>query len=241
MPRRRSRYARLLEDLRKEGGSAPSPGEGDEGRTYNFYKFLLGASTNKITQTNKMPNGGRKRWKIGLYPFAVTPQTTDATSRYIGYISSYSLKGLKDRVVATEADFGHNPSDEGGEINDAYYPALLKVSYSKSGALEIPNKVSAITKETYKYVPKRTFSIPFGRSTTNTEDAQTGITETQISNVDELDALKSLTEKVKNTNEAANIPLTVAYDPELFKNPANTEQDTKANTTSQNVGSFDVG
>ena len=240
MPRRRQRYSNLLAKLRDEGGSAPSPGDDDEGRVYNFYKFLLGASSNKITQTNKMPDEGRKRFKVGLYPFAVTPATTDATSRYIGYISAYSLLGLKTRVSGTEAMFGHNPSDEGGEVNDAYYPALFKVSYSKSGAATIDNKTSAITKDTYKYVPKRTFSIPFGRATTSITDSQTGAAETQISNVDELDSLKSITEEVKKgTGDSA--PLGISYDPEVFKNPASSEKDTTATLQNSAIGTFDVG
>lgn len=237
MARRRQRYSRLFDKLRAQGGQVPT----GTGEIAGFYDFLLGKEGSKIVQTNKIPAEARKRYKVGLIPFGVSATDTTVENRYIGYISAYSLKALKStRVNANENDFGHFPSDEGGEEENNYFPALLKATYSRSGAVTDPDKISAVTGQPYSYTPKRTFSFPFGRTTTNTSDAKTGATETTLNNVDELDVLKSLTEKLKAGTSDASKPSSISYDPELFREVVGSEADTTATLTEANLGTFDI-
>lgn len=231
MPRRKGRYSKLLASLRESG--VPSAGTtGEEKRLQGFYKYIIGDS--KIEQNNKIPAEARKLFKIGLIPFAVSAASTAVTERYIAYMSAYSLKGLKDRTPNTlEAQLGIF-KEEGGEIeNSNYYPALIRASFSTTSAGVVEKKVSAVTKQAYRYDYKRTFSFPFGRSAV-VEDAETGTAETTVANVDEIDVFRFVANNLKANTTAANVPTSISYEPEVFKTRA-TGTGYRADT---NPGSF---
>lgn len=208
MPRRRSRYARLLRELKTTAGS-PTPGS----ELDLFNKFLTGER--KITVKNKVPAGGKDRYGVTVMPFAVTPTGDTADQRYTVSITAYSYLGLTTRSGLAIADFGIGFSETGNVANPFFYPALIKPSYSSSATAE-SNKESAVTGKRYEYTPTRTFSIPFGRTTTTTKDAKSGTTETTITNVDELDVLKSLRAKM-NEKTGDEKPISISYEPELLK------------------------
>lgn len=238
MARKRQRYSKLFDKLRAQGGAAPT---GTDGELAGFYNYLLGATGSKIKQTNAIPGEARKRYKIGLIPFGLSATDTTVENRNIAYVSAYSLKAIMGtRVNVGKDDLGIFNSEDGGTDNPNYYPALLRATFSRSGAGTDPNKKSAVTGQTYSYTPRRTFSLPFGRSITSTKDAKTQAVETSINNVDELDVAKSLITKL---NEASNVddrPVSVSYDPEVFKIASAGEADTTDTLTAANLGSFDV-
>lgn len=211
MARRKPRYSRLREKLREENG-VPQAGS----KTYEFFRFLTGQRS--ITQANKVSGNAKKRVKIGLHPFAVTPTGTTPGDRFIGYISLYSLKGLRTRANADEADLGIFLISGGEDSESEYYPALIRASYSASGSTTEDNKTSGVTGEQYSYTYKRTFSFPFGRAaTTNIVDAETGATETTINDADELDVLRSTVQLLKDSSGTGDPAITIAYEPEIFK------------------------
>lgn len=218
MPRRKgARFSKLFEKLRGTGGNPPTTGP-----TGEFYKYLTGV--NKITMPNAIPAAARELVDVGVIPFATTPNGTTAGNRYLVGMTAYSYNGLRTRAKNFAlADFGIYIKESGEKDNDNYFPALLRCSYSRSGATTNPNKVSAITKEPYSYTPRRTFAFPVGR-TIAVYDAEEGTAETAINEVDEFDVVKTLTGWLKagkkDTSTATvddkDKAISVSYDPEKF-------------------------
>lgn len=228
MPRRKQRFSRLLENLRNNGGTPTGTGPLKE-----FHDYLVGV--NKVTQQNKIPVEGRQLYEVGLIPFAVTPTGTTPDQRYIGTISAYSYKGLTNRAAIDVDDLGINFIAGGEQNNSDYYPALVKTKFDASSSTLLPEKTSAITGRKYPYKYGRTFSFPFGRTTSTTTDAQSGATETNINEVDELDVYRSVQTKLEVGTGTAK-PLSISYEPEVFK----TDSDGQALTATTNVGAFTV-
>jgi|GEM_PF-2574262 len=229
MPRKNRRFNRLFRELRGTGSGNP-----EDGRTGEFLKFLKGQ--NKIVQQNKIPPEARELFKISLYPFALTPETTDPNNRYEANISAYSLNGLSDRAKGlSEAKLGINRI-VGGERNDTgYFPALMRATFNASGSTVNENKVSGITKEPYRYEYGRTFSFPFGRTTTAT-DAKTGANETVMKDVDELDVYRFCLNDIKTPTNENEVPRSVSYEAEVFK----TENNGKALKATTTIPSISV-
>lgn len=238
MARRKQRYSKLLEKLRAQGGSAPT---GADGELVGFYNYLLGATNSKIKHPNAIPGEARKRYKISLIPFGLSATDNTVENRNIAYISAYSLKAvLSTRVNVNKNDLGIFNSEDGGTDNPSYFPALLRASFSRSGATTDPNKISAVTGQPYSYTPKRTFSLPFGRTTTAT-DAKTKTAETSLAEVDEIDVAQSLITKLGEATNVDDRPTSVSYEPELFKIASAGEDDTTAALTATQLGAFDIG
>ncbi len=230
MPRKKQRFSRLLRELKGTGTGNP-----ESGRTKAFLDYLKGV--NKVTQTNKVPDAGRELFEIALYPFALTPSGSTPDQRYKASISVYSLNGLSSRATGiNEEKLGINRIAGGERENADYYPALMRASFSRGGASTQENKISGITKEPYKYVPKRTFSFPFGR-TTSVTDAGDGTNETVLKDVDELDVYRFNLNDIKAPSNADNIPSSVSYEAEVFK----TDGGGKALETSTQIPTVNVG
>jgi hypothetical protein len=238
MPRKsRGRYAKFLENLRGAGAVPPAAtGDEEDVKLYKFHQFLIGKS--KIKQTNKIPEGARKLYQVGLLPFSLSATTSTPADRYVGYASAYSLAALKDRGGnLTEAKLGINLI-VGGEKEDAgYYPALIRASFATTSASVVAAKVSAVTGTKYKYDYKRTFSFPFGRTTTSVKDAKTGTTETTVDDADAMDVYRSAVDALKSNTTNTNVPTTVSYDPEVFK----TKTKGEAYKTGTNLPAIAVG
>ncbi len=206
MPRKRSRYGRLLRELKTTGGNTANGSELD-----NFLKFLTGQS--KIQVNNKPDEKALKRYNVAIHPFAVEGDDATANGRYKVGITGYSYNGI--------AAAGLDNSDlgiffiQGGEEDNAYfYPALIKPSFLASGYSGNANKVSAVTGKTYNYVPTRTFSIPFGR-TTSALDAKDGSATSNLTASDELDVMRSLKTKIADGSATASLK-SISYEPEFF-------------------------
>lgn len=228
--RNRSRFSRLNEQLRNIGG-VPS----GTGATTEYFRYLTGQK--KLTIPNAIDGAARQIIDVGVIPFATTPTGTTPANRYRHGITAYSYNGLRDRTGnLTLSDFGVYLLEGGEQINDNFFPALLRCSYTRSGATNNPAKRSGITNEPYSYTPKRTFSFPLGR-TVSVFDAEDGAAETSINEVDELDVVKSLVSWVKAgkkdsdtaTITEGNKAISVSYEPEKFA-PARSNQEAP-NTT----------
>ncbi len=222
--RRRGRFSKLHEQLRKVGGVPTGTGE-----TSEYFQYLTGQK--EFTIPNAIDGAARELLDVALIPFAVTPTGTTAANRYKHGISAYSYNGLRTRTGnLTLADFGVYTIETGEQVNDNYYPALLIASYSRSGAAAIPEKRSGITNKKYSYTPKRSFSFPIGR-TVSVYDAETGAGESAIADVDELDVVKTLVgwlKAGKKDTDTATIAenqkaMSVSYDPEKYA-PASTNE-----------------
>ena len=223
MPRRRrGRFSRLNEKLRGVGGVPTGTGE-----TSEYFQYLTGQK--EITIPNAIDGAARDLIDIALIPFAVTPTGVTAANRYKHGITAYSYNGLRTRTGNLAlADFGVYTIETGEQVNNNYYPALLRASYSRSGATANPDKRSQITNKRYSYTPKRNFSFPVGR-TLSVYDAETGAAETAIAEVDELDVVKTLVgwlKAGKKDTDTATIAenqkaMSVSYDPEKYA-PAST-------------------
>lgn len=212
MPRRRQRFNKLFDQL-KASGNTPEANS----RTGNFLKYLTGQR--KVTQTNKIPAEARKTYEIGLLPFALSASDETPANRYKASISLYSLQGLDARANANEADFGIYYIQGGEQENENYYPALLKAKYDSAGSTVQENKASGITGDTYRYKYGRTFSFPFGRTTTAI-DAEDGVKETVVDDADELDVLRTVQDKLRS-GTGNKAPLTLSYEAEVFKDDSN--------------------
>lgn len=225
MPRRRKGRFSKLNELLKGTGGVPT----GTGATAEYFKYRTGQK--EYTVPNAIDGEARKLYDVALIPFAVTPAGTTPASRYRYSMTAYSYNGLISRTGNLAiADFGVYNIASGEQDNDEYYPALLRASYTKSGATTNNNKESGITGRRYSYTPNRTFSFPVGR-TVSVYDAETGAAETAIAEVDELDVVKTLTgwlKAGKKDTDTATIADTqkansVSYEPEKFATPESNE------------------
>ena len=207
MPRKRYRYADLGRRLRKSEGKIEPGSDLD-----NFQKFLTGV--NKITIVNKPNEGDRKRYGLALHPFAVESADNTANSRFKVAITAYSFAGL-NAAGLSNSDCGLFFIQGGEEENANFYPALIKPSFRASGYTGNANKTSPITGNTYNYVPARTFSIPFGR-TTAAADAGDGSATSNITASDELDVMRHLKTQIQSGSAAASYK-SLSYEPEFFQ------------------------
>ena len=218
MPRRKKGRFSKLNELLKGTGGVPT----GTGATAEYFRYRTGQK--EYTVPNAIDGDSRKLYDVALIPFAVTPTATTAPNRYRYSMTAYSYNGLLTRTGNLNiADFGVYNIASGEQDNDNYFPALLRASYTRSGATTNNNKTSGITGRTYSYTPNRTFSFPLGR-TTEVPDAETGAAQTDIADVDELDVVKTLTgwlKAGKKDTDTATIAdnqkaISVSYDPEKF-------------------------
>lgn len=219
MARKRSRYARLLRELKTTNGQPTADSE-----LAKFVDFLTGKT--KLTVANKLPEGYKDRFNLTVLPFAVTPTGDTASQRYKTPITRYSYAGLKNKVNLANNIFGIGFVADGNQEDGNFFPALIKPSYTSSQGSN-PNKTSAVTGKQYNYQRTRTFSIPFGR-TTQAVDAATGAAETNITDVDELDVLRSVRTAISSATNKDDL-ISMSYDAELFR-PQVSAQDAKADT-----------
>ncbi len=223
MPRRRRRYSQLEYMLKKSNGNIPTSGPLGE-----YYKYKTGQK--ELVQSNPIPAEARELFLVGVIPFAVAASGSLATERYLTTMSAYSLVGLQTRSNIPEANFGIYKVEGGEQVNPVYYPALLKVKYAKSGEQVEPNRPSQITGDKYNYLYGRTFSFPFGRTTTGVIDAETGTAETSIVDVQELDVLRSLKTQLA-AGTGTREPISFSYEPEDLGDATRGYQKYEAGTT----------
>lgn len=200
MPRRRSRFSDLEKQLRLAGGVA-APGS----VLGNYAAFKAG--TRKIQRRTKvvLTAEERKRYGVSLIPFNTKFEVGDdaVNKRYQASITKFSLDG-QNNVGLADADCGWGKVEAAGAvaINDAaYYPALIR-PIVPTGTVATPP--SSITGKEYKYKEARSYSIPFGR---RTSDAAADVEE---------DRRQALTAKCKEAT-GANKVSSVGYDPEVFR------------------------
>lgn len=199
MPRRRKRFSKLEYALKKAKGATLTDGD-----LKNYSDFRNGIR--KIKVVNKVPPGeARQRRKLSLAPFCVLlPGTATAGDRYAAFISAYSLVGANRLTGAAlgrdTTGLGWDAPDAANQSDKLYYPALFKPTMTRTGAVA-GNSTSAVTGNVYRYTPRRTFGIPFGRAgATPATDAE-------------------LTRSKAIATAAASVPavLSVGFEPEDFQ------------------------
>ncbi|MEO1006902.1 MAG: hypothetical protein AAFW67_13915, partial [Cyanobacteria bacterium J06638_38] len=217
--RKRNRYARLLKELKTTGGSPTAGTELDF-----FLKYLTGE--NKLKIINKPDEGDLKRYGLAVHPFAIEAADATADSRYKVEITAYSFAGI-DVAGLSNNDLGISFIEGGEQLNQDYYPALIKPSFRAGGYTGNSDKTSAVTGKKYNYVPTRTFSIPFGR-TTAAEDAGDGSATSNISASDELDVVRHLKTKIAAGANADKLK-SISYEAEFFNEVSRAKDATAAN------------
>jgi len=212
MARRRPRFARLMRTLRANGGEV----SGDS-RLAKFKRYLQGES--KANSYNPLPSSQRQRYSVAVIPFGTTPPAGISAStgegKYLAGITNYSYAGMTDRCKLTDDKCGIHKIVGGERDDENFYPALFKPTFNRASGTT-SDKVSGITGDTYKYTPARAFSVPFGRTITSVDDAETGDAETVLDNADEKDVYASLAEDVR-TNPSATGLISISYEPEVMK------------------------
>lgn len=229
MARRRSRYGRLLAELKKIGKDPKAGTEADF-----FLKFLTGE--NKIEIKNKPDADALKRYNIGLHPFAVEGDDDTAQGRIKVGITAYSFAGI-DAAGLDNDDLGVHFIEGGEQENTLYYPALVRPSFKASGYTNDENKTSQVTGKKYNYVATRTFSFPFGR-TTQAEDADEGTATGSLEASDELDVLRHVKTKIQSGTASDSLK-SISYEPEYFKDISYAKDAESASDIPDTTVSFD--
>ena len=206
MTRKRSRYGRLLKELKTTGGNPTAGTELD-----NFLKYLTGQ--NKLQIVNKPEDNALKRYNVAIHPFAVEGDDATAAGRMKVGITAYSYAGINASGLSNN-DCGIFFIEGAEEEDSDFYPALIRPSFKAGGYTGNANKVSAVTGKTYNYEPTRTFSIPFGRNT-QANDAKDGSSTANITASDELDVMRHLKSEIASGSAAASLK-SISYEPEFF-------------------------
>lgn len=201
MPRRRQRFSDLERQFRESGGVA-APGS----RLAGYIAFKKGESKIKVEQ--KLTAAKRKRFGFAIIPFGLDPDTTTPI-RYAAGLTAHSNDGRKALLV-TDNKVGYENIGVATVQSENYYPALLRVFVKSSDTKTTPK--SAVTQKEYSRTPGNAYSFPFGRTITDTVDAD-GVAKSTINSVDAEDVRKALTTFVKTKPNVTS----VSYEPEVFK------------------------
>lgn len=213
MPRKVQRFSRLMDKLRSTGGSF---GEGD-GEVQNFYRFLTGQR--KITVDNAISGQARKLVSVAVMPFGSDIQATPGDSdRFQVTMSTYSYAGwdsrVKSQLSAAELGWAAPAAANKNAKEEQFFPALAKLTMTRSGAVTLENKVSGVTGKTYTYTPRRTFSLPFGRTLASvTEPAKGSAAATDIEQVEYEGVKASIYNQV--TDPLLNGLVRIGFEPEV--------------------------
>lgn len=192
-----ARFSRLIKELRSSDGTPPAGS-----RAAGFLDWISGRRDIKVQ--NKVPAGGKEALLVAIAPFGfdVSASPTDADYVQVS-MTAYSYEGWRNRLATKlpannlgwKAPDATNRSASGANLK----PALLKVRMTRAGATTDPDKVSGITGKPYKYTPSRSFSLPFGRSITETKDKSTNAPVTSIDDVDFEESVAMLMEQLQST------------------------------------------
>ena len=209
MPRRRNRFADLERQLRAAGGSAAAGS-----RLGNFADFKAGKRKIKIDQ---VPDRAlMNRTAFAAYPFNVSvPASPTAADRFMVTVTTYSKDQIKDKGVS-KADLGWDEFVAGNTVEPQYYPSLIKCFTPASTTAVAAPKVSGITGDSYKKMPGKSASAPFGR-TLAALDKKTAEATGALTASEEEDVRKHLTNKLTSGAPVGKKATSVSYEPEVFR------------------------
>lgn len=236
MARKRQRFSSLLNKLRGTEGSATSGPVGE------FQKWLTGI--NKINVERPLNGKERAPVYVSVVPFTEDVATVEADSYVKTRMSTYSYQGWSSRIGASNLpaiNLGWKaPTNAHRSAKDLdFYPALLKVVFSRIGSTTAAPTISGITKQSYNYLPTRTFALPFGRTVSGTADGETGSTNTNLDEVDYEEVKKGLA-KTLNDGSTGNPPAIVGLKRFSFEPEVNRGADSKAQLFGGTIGSEGV-
>lgn len=142
-----------LQTLLEKGGTKP--------RILNYGLWLDG--TNKLTIKQKTPPEFKQKILYGMVPFSEPVATGAAKAHKAATITVMSDNA---RLALGLSDANLNYKSQAADFEDlgGYFPALARIKGVVTSAVA-QDRVSDITKDTYKKKPSMSFSIPFGRTT----------------------------------------------------------------------------
>lgn len=214
--RKSSRFSGLMRDLRKNGISTDT-----NSANYNFHQWVIGQR--KLTVERALSGAERQPVAVAIFPFCKDPLATPgAESRFVVNMTKYSYQGWKTRLEAqgiSSNELGWLAPAPQNQRDPNFFPALMRVTMTR-GATETPltNHRSGITNQEYDYIPRRTFSLPFGR-TTSVKDMDTGAAVTEIQEVDYEEVTALLRYQIMGDGPASTIAgvKKLAFEPEVLR------------------------
>jgi hypothetical protein len=163
MPRRKRQFSFLERALKAAGGTATSGVLGE------YSKFKAGINKKNA---GKIPATARKRVLYAIAPFGnVTASLTAVpdSGRYKVAISQFSNEWRKGAATISNTDIGYDTVKAANQSDPSFYPALAKIFVPDSATAAAVAKISGITKKSYKSVPGKSYSLPFGSINTKEE------------------------------------------------------------------------
>ena len=163
MPRRKRQFSFLERALKAAGGTATN------GVLAEYAKFKAG--TNK-RNAGKTPASARKRVLYAVNPFGNVTASLAAvpdSGKYKVSISQFSNDWRKGAGSISNTDIGYDTVKAANQSDPSFYPALAKIFVPESATAAGVAKISGITKRSYKSVPGKSYSLPFGSINTKEE------------------------------------------------------------------------
>lgn len=197
MPRQKRQFSFLERALKAAGGTAA-------GTLGEYKKFKDGINKRNA---GKMPASARKRVMYALNPFGnvnATLATVPDSGKYKVTLSVFSNDWRKTAGKLSNSDLGYDTIKAGNQSDSSFYPALAKIFVPDSATAAAVSKVSGITKRSYKSVPGKSYSIPFG--SINTKEDSNSYKE----------MVGNITTKVTATDVGAR---SVSFEPERWNSP----------------------
>lgn len=162
MPRRKRQFSFLERALKAAGGTATAGVLGE------YAKFKAG--TNK-RNAGKIPASARERVLYAINPFGNVNASLAAvpdSGKYKVSISRFSNDWRKGAGAISNTEIGYDTIKTANQSDPSFYPALVKIFVPESATAAATSKISGITKKSYKSVPGKSYSLPFG--TINTKE-----------------------------------------------------------------------
>lgn len=163
MPRNKRQFS-FLERALKVSGIAPTAGSVLD----NYLKFKSGINKRNA---GKIPPDARKAISYSIVPFGGPGNETATTAdkRYKVNLSKFSNDWRKGAGSISNADIGYDVIDPLNKVVSNYYPAQMKAFVPDGGAAAIATqKISGITKRSYKSKAGKSYTLPFGAIVTKT-------------------------------------------------------------------------
>jgi len=162
MPRRKRQFSFLERALKAAGGTATTGVLGE------YSKFKAG-----INKRNSgiIPAAARKRVLYAINPFGNVTAGLAAvpdTGKYKVAISKWSNDWRKTAGLSN-AEVGYDTIKAANQSASNFYPALAQIFVPDSATAAAVSKISGITKKSYKQIPGKSYSLPFGSINTKEE------------------------------------------------------------------------
>jgi len=172
----------------------------------------------KHEQTREAPAEYKDLTAVAIVPFGISP---GANSNFVAVSMTRGALGLLQSTLGiTNLDgiFGIRTTQTDTIASPAgFYPAMARITLIPADATRITSGTSAFTGRPRNYLPGRSGSAPFGRgnSTVQKDAKDPASAQTDIGDIDYLDALLGIKQAVKGATGFTG-KRRVSFEPEVF-------------------------